>query len=145
MAFHRDVLEKLKGFRGVLRCAEGMDMAMGAGEAGHAIFYETDSLVMHHHVQTRFRNVFSYFVYHGLKAIILRQRYRDFMRTPIVLRSPVLLLLGAPLIALVNCLGVFLRNPRMAQRLHTAPVVYILKLAWCWGAVRGLIGRGADV
>lgn len=144
MAFQRDALKKLGGFRGTLRCAEDMDLALRAVKEKSTILFEPDSNVMHHHVRKRFKSVFSYYVYHGSKSIILRQRYRHFMWTPFVLQSPLLLILGAPMIALMVTMEIYLRNPRLARLLHTAPLVYILKLAWCWGAARGLAGEETD-
>ena len=43
-----------------------------------------------------------------------------------------------PMIALKVTAEIYLGNRRLARYLWTAPVICVLKLAWCWGAAYGL-------
>ena len=60
------------------------------------------------------------------------------MRTPFVLRSRFLIILAAPLIALRVTFDIYMGNYCLRRVVHTLPIVYALKLAWCWGAACGL-------
>jgi hypothetical protein len=75
---------------------------------------------------------------HASKTILLHNQYDALLQTPFVLRSPGLILLAAPLIALVVTLGIYANSPGLVRYSWTAPLVYAQKLAWCWGAARGL-------
>jgi GT2 family glycosyltransferase len=144
MAFHRSVLLSLNGFDETLRIAADMDLVLRARRQRLPVYFEPDSLVTHHHDRKYLFHVFAYSARHAAATIALRNRYRRLMRTPLVLRSPVPLLLGSPVIALVSSLGIFLRNPQLAKLFYTSPVVYGLKLAWCRGAARGLKALSAS-
>lgn len=141
MAIQRKVLSALNGFNESLRIAEDMDLILRARIQGYGIYFFPESLVMHHHDRKRLSQIVGYSIQHAMSTIHLRNRYGEFMKTPFVLRSPLFLILGAPLIAMVATCAIFLRNPLMARFIHAAPVVFGLKLAWCWGAAKGLNGR----
>jgi hypothetical protein len=105
---------------------------------GYRIFFAVDAIITHDPARTSLTSIFRYSTDHASHTITLRNKYRKLMRTPFVLRSEVLVLLAAPLIALRVTLGIYMANLRLLRFIHTAPVVYALKLAWCWGAARGL-------
>ena len=86
-------------------------------------------------------SVLGYAAAHAAETILFRQRFRELLRTPLVLFSPVLILLAAPLIALKTTAGIYLGNRKLIRCCHTIPLVYLIKLAWCWGAARGLRSR----
>lgn len=138
MAFQRSVLLSLNGFDETLPFATDMDLVLRARRQGLRVHFEPDSLVTHHHDRKHLFHVLAYSARHAAATIRIRNRYRQLMRTPFVLRSPVPLLLGSPVIALVSSLGLFVRNPLLVKYFYTSPVVYGLKLAWCRGAAKGL-------
>ena len=66
----------------------------------------------------------------------IRMRHRDVLAAPVILRSGVLLIVLAPLVALLNTTRIFVRDRALWKYLHVFPAVYLTKLAWCWGAAR---------
>jgi GT2 family glycosyltransferase len=137
MGFERSVLDELKGFQKSKR-AEDMDFVIRAREKGYRPFFVPDAIVTHDPDRTTLGEIMKYSAMHAAETICLRNEYRHVLKTPFILRSPVLILASAPIIALKVTAGIYLRNLKFAKFLHTLPIVFLLKLAWCWGAARGL-------
>lgn len=138
MGFRRSALEELRRFGEGTDPVDDMELILRARTKGYGIYYVPDAVVTHDPERTTLSSIFEYSAEHASKTILLRNEYRALLRTPFVLRSPALLLVASPLIALKVTMGIYLRNRRLARLYWTAPCVYALKLAWCWGASRGL-------
>lgn len=138
MAFRRAVLDEIGMFRREQWCAEDTEIGLRARSLGYRIFFEPGAVVIHDPDRTTFADIFRYAVEHARATIHLRNKYRSLLGTPSVLRSPGRLLIGSPFIALLVTAGIYAGNLRLMKFIWTAPVVYGLKLAWCWGAARGL-------
>ena len=141
MGFRRSVLEELSGFQESLRTAQDMEFVLRARLKGYKIFFTSDAIVVHDPERTTLASISTYATQHAAATISLRNRYRSLLRTPFILRSSVLLLFFAPLIALKVTFQIYLSNVSLAKLFRTAPLVYVLKLAWCWGAYSGLRSR----
>jgi len=128
--FRRSLLEDVGLFRGTWRLAEDTEFLLRARTRGYRPYFEPRAVVTHHTPRHRFGEVLRYSAQHATVTIRLRLRYPELTGTPRLFRSPLLLMLAAPLIALRVTAGVYLSSPRMWRLLHTAPVVYGLKLAW---------------
>lgn len=138
MGFHRSVLEKLQGFEKGRRVASDTEFALRARQSGYRIYFTPEAVVMHCPEYTTLPFVFRYAEHHASHTILLRNQYRALLETPAFFDSPGLILMASSLIALKVTLGIYLGNIELAKRFWTAPLVYGLKLAWCWGAARGL-------
>ena len=115
-----------------------MELILRARAKGYRVWFESKAVVTHDPERRRVADIFKYTIQHAATTIILRSQYRRILRTPFILRSSALTLLAAPMIALKVCLNIYSRNFYIAKLIWTAPVVYGLKLAWCWGAAKGL-------
>lgn len=138
MGFRRSLFEEVGGFYSENTINSDMRFILEARQLGHQIYFIPEAVIIHDPERTSFSSIFKYTAYHGSGTIILRNRYKKLLRTPFVLRSPWLILVAAPVIALKVTAGIFFNNHRNLKYIRTAPVVYALKLAWCWGAARGL-------
>ncbi len=139
MGFRRPVLKALNGFQEGRRTAPDMECILRARLQKYSIRFVPEAVVIHAPAgMTTFSRIWQYSARHASHTILLRQQYQTVMQTPFVLRSPVLILLCAVFIALKVTCGIYLNNVNLFRFFHTAPVVYALKLAWCWGAARGL-------
>ena len=138
MGVRRSLFDEVKGFPDVHPVAPDTHFILKAREAGYQIRFVPEAVVTHDHTRTSFSSIFRYSAGHASETIILRNKYRLLMGTPFVLRSPGLLLAAAPVIALKVTADIYIKNISNAKFICTAPVVYALKLAWCWGAARGL-------
>lgn len=138
MGFQRPVLEELQGFKADTEHAEDMEFIIRARQKGYRPFFAHDVVVTHDPDRDTITSIFKYSASHASNTIILRNRYKSVLKTPFVLRSPLLVILAAPVIAFKVTASIYLKNPDLVKYFKTIPIVYALKLAWCWGAARGL-------
>jgi GT2 family glycosyltransferase len=138
MAFRRSVIKELEGFQADIPCADDTELALRARAKGYRVAFAPCATVTHDPERTTLKDIVKYAASHASTTIHFRNHYRTLLKTPFVLQSPVLLLMAAPVIALKVTAGIYLQNPHLARLFWTAPMVYVLKLAWCWGAARGL-------
>jgi glycosyltransferase involved in cell wall biosynthesis len=115
-----------------------MEFILRARSQGFTITYAPEAVVCHDPPRVTLGEVLDYAAAHSAETILLRHRFRELLRTPFILFSPSLLLLAAPVIALKTTTGIFLGNRGLIRDIHTFPVVYLIKLAWCWGAAKSL-------
>jgi glycosyltransferase involved in cell wall biosynthesis len=144
MAFHRSVLKDLGGFVSKTGHADDMDIILRARLKGYRIFFVPDALVTHVPARSTLYGILKYSAVHASTTIDLRNQYRSLLNTPFIFGSPALILAAAPLIALKVTSKIYLSNPELLRYICTAPVVYALKLAWCWGAANGLRKRSKE-
>ena len=137
MGIKRSVLEELGGFNEESQVPD-MDFLFRARSKGHRVWFTPGAVVVHDPERTNFVDILKHASERASKMILLRRQYGPLLRTPFVLRSPGLILLAAPLIALAVTFEIFARNLRLVPYSWTAPLIYAQKLAWCWGAARGL-------
>ena len=138
MGFRRSVLDELGGFDEKVKMAEDMQFILRARSKGYRIYHACDAVVTHKHDRASLGSVFRYSAKHASATILVRNEYQTLLRTPFVLRSSFLTIMAAPAIALKVTLGIYRHNQRLVRVFWTAPLVYALKLAWCWGAACGL-------
>ena len=142
MGFQRAIFEELKGFRVNGHLCQDMELILRARSLGYYPYFEAEAIVTHDPDRNTFAAALSHSAFRASETILLRKQYRSLLKTPVVLRSPLLLLAFAPLIALKVTTGIYFGNRRLIRHLWSVPVVYLLKLAWCWGAARSLWKRG---
>lgn len=137
MGWRRSILEELRGFDEASRTPD-TELVLRARRRGYGVHFAPEAVVTHVPERATLRVLLAYAAEHAASTILLRQEYRALLRTPFVLRAPSLLLLLAPLIALKVTGHIYLSRRELRREWRTAPVVYGLKLAWCWGAAWGL-------
>ncbi|NQT88311.1 glycosyltransferase family 2 protein [bacterium] len=138
MAYRRSFLDSLGGFDGSRRCAADMEFSLRARLRGHQFRFVPDAVVVHDPDRLTLRCILGYAATHAGATIHLRHRYWALLQTPWLLDSPTLLALASPLVALWVTARIYTRTPRLLRLLHTLPVVYASKIAWCWGAARSV-------
>ncbi len=118
-----------------------MEYILRARQRGFTITYAPEAVITHDPQRVTLGSVLAYAAAHAAETILLRHRFRELLRTPPVLFSPVLILLAAPVIAFKTTAGIYLGNRKLLRFFHAIPLVYLIKLAWCWGAARGLLSQ----
>jgi GT2 family glycosyltransferase len=141
MGFRRETIERVGGFENKERCAEDMEFVLRARTKGYRPWFAPEAAVTHLPDRTSLPDILRYAAQHARSTCLLRQRYAT-LHTPFVLRSPALLLMAAPLIALKVTAGIYAGDRAMLRLWWSAPVVYATKLAWCAGAARALREHG---
>jgi glycosyltransferase involved in cell wall biosynthesis len=138
MGFQRRVVEDIGQFR-VDTVIPDMEYILRAREKEYIIAYAPQALITHDPPRVAFGDVLRYAAAHASHTILMRLQHREMLRTPFILFSPLFILLAAPLLALKVTAGIYLGNRQLLKHPATIPTVYLIKLAWCWGAARGLI------
>ena len=141
MALQREVFISSGGFKPGYKI---MDMELGVRllEAGRTFYYAPDVIVTHYPERANIRETMAHYASYSFYTIQLRNQYQKVLNTPLILRSSILLLVLSPFIALGETVQIFSSNRYLLRYLHTAPAIYLLKLAWCWGAFKGLRSIG---
>lgn len=138
MGFRRHVLEGHAGFEEGRRSAPDNELVFRLHRAGVRVWFDPRARVEHRPERTNFRRAVAYAYHQARHSIHLRLRFGAMLRTPWWMGSPVLLRVLSPGIALGKTLQIFGRGLDGLRFLHTAPVIVCIKVAWCWGAARGL-------
>lgn len=134
MGFRRDVLKELGGFSNEFPLTDDMDISCRAGLNGYELLFIPHASVLHNHNRISLPLMLKSAFRTGCSSILLRNKYSELMNTPFILRSPLLLLLTSPLIALKATGDIYLKNSYLRNFVKTFPVVYMLKMAWSIGA-----------
>jgi len=138
MGIRRHAFETIGGFH-TGSIIPDMEFILQARQQGLTITFTTEAQVSHYPDRNTLGQVVKYAANHAAHTILLRRRFRQLLHVPRFIFSPTLLLLASPIIAFKSVMGIFLGNRKMLRYLHTLPVIFLNKLAWCWGAAQGLI------
>jgi GT2 family glycosyltransferase len=117
---------------------EDADWMMRARIEGITLSFYPWARVWHRTQRHTFRSVLSHAELWGNYSIVTRHRYSHLNPLPVILRRSWSLVALAPLIAAGVTARIFVRNSGARRYLHTAPVVFLAKTAWCWGAAKRL-------
>ena len=149
VSMRRAAFEQVGLFDKDLTFDEDADWMMRARRKGFTLRFYPRARIWHRTQRSSFHATISHAELWGSYSIITRHRYRDLQPLPSVLARWWSLLGCSPLIAAAVTAGIYARNPRTFRYLHTSPVVFLAKMAWCWGAARrlkkGLWPREADI
>lgn len=141
LGVQRGVFTRIGPFEAGRRMAPDTEFVLRARRAGLQPVFCPAARVLHvPEDRHTWRALLDYAASHAAATVLLRQRYRDVLHTPPGLGSPALLLAAAPLVAAVATARLYLANPRLWHQFWTIPPVFLTKVAWCFGAARGLRG-----
>ena len=118
------------------RC-EDMDWTIRMARAGCGLWFAPEAVVAHRPGASA-RGVWAKWAESGYYSAMVRRRYPGVAyrsQAGALLARPWLLRLLSPLIALAATARIFCA-PGMWRYAHTAPVVWLTRVAWCWGAAR---------
>jgi GT2 family glycosyltransferase len=123
---------------------EDADWMMRAREKGFTLQFYPSARIWHRTQRSSFQATIAHAQIWGDYSIITRHRYRDVQPLPFILSHWWSLLAFSPLIAAAVTARIYARNPRTVHYLYTSPVIFLAKMAWCWGAARRL-QKGFDL
>jgi GT2 family glycosyltransferase len=140
MGFQRSVLEDVGPFDRRALHGEDIDYIFRARLKGHTPCFVPDAVVVHRPERHVLAHTVRYAMTHAGMSLALRLKYAPLLRTPLVLRRPLLLALATPLIGLYMTARIYLGDVSLLRHFPTVPVVFFLKVAWCLGALRAHVG-----
>lgn len=115
--------------------SQDYEWTMRLYEKGISLWFEPVPAILHiANGQSTFKAVWDSWVRNGYYNWLIRQKYSHILKTPAVLRSPLLVLLLSPILSLVPTFRIAKTSPKNFIRyLYLLPFVYLTKIAWCWG------------
>jgi glycosyltransferase involved in cell wall biosynthesis len=115
-----------------------MNYILHARKLRYPLFYSPVPFVTHKPIQLSFLQMMKYEKKRSFYTIQLRFLFKEILRTPFVMRSSGLLLISAPIVAFAKTIQIYLVNLKLLKYIYTVPIVFLFKMAWCWGAYQGL-------
>lgn len=117
--------------------SQDVDWTTRMNRMGFQPYFWPDAAIQHWHNRTTISRVWRDCARSGYHARRVRLQHREVLHTPFFLRSRLLIMLFAPLIAAWVTGRIVFKNPStMIPRFYTLPAVFLTKIAWCWGAIQ---------
>jgi len=134
MLIEKAILEKVGMFDESFPRGQDFELSMKVRRAGYHLFFEPAAHIIHRPVRDTLGAVLRHSAGWARHSIRIRTKYKDTLKTPWILFSPLILRIFSPLIALAVMTGIFVKHPSVRRYWYTAPVVFLTKLVWCWAA-----------
>jgi len=135
LSVRRAVVEKAGRMDERLDRADDLEWTVRFRAHGYRLYFDPRARIYHDPPRRTMRAVWPHWTEDARDTLAVRLRYRDALGTPRLAGQRWFLLVAAPFIALWATARTF-RSWRTWQYGHTLPLVYLTKLAWCWGAFR---------
>lgn len=122
--------------------AEDLEWTVRFRALGYRLYFEPRAVIFHDPPRDTWSTVWQHWIGDAHDTLRVRLRYADLLRTPRLAKYRSIFLWGAPFVAAWATARTFGHSEVLRHYWHTLPVVYLTKLAWCWGAFRDFPGRG---
>lgn len=126
------------GFDPTLRHTEDIDFTLRLRAQGWTLWFEPRARVYHRPARVTLQQFWNYARRGGNFSVRMRLRHAEYYAMPFWSRWPWAWCLGAPLIAAVRTAQIYLRTPGLWRYLYCLPLVFLHKIAWCYGAADGV-------
>lgn len=136
LAIRRHVFDQVSGFDNSRIASEDSDLSIRLRQAGYNLFFEPQAAVHHIPPRSTLKGMLKHHFHQGKHSIKVDSRYNDNGAFPRILRAPRILILLSPLLAAGATLRVY-RSPAIIRAYFLlAPLIFLSKIAWCFGAAR---------
>jgi len=137
MSMDKEVIAQVGGMDETLHRVEDIDWTTRLRRAGYQPYFWPSAAVDHQHNRHNLKLVWEDCASSGARMRFVRLNHKDLLQAPGILRYPGLILWLSPFIAAWTTLKIVAKQPKVFLRFwHTLPVIYLTKIAWCWGASR---------
>ena len=138
LGFTRKAFEITGDWDELLARSQDFDWTLRLNQKGIVQWFESEPSVLHIAFrQSTFASLWNSWENNGYCNWLVRQKYRNLLRTPGILLHPLLVLLFAPLLSLIPTFRIAFTSPRNFFRyFYLLPFVYLTKIAWCWGVYK---------
>ncbi len=131
----REVVERAGPMEESLDRAHDLDWTVRFRSLGYTLYFEPRALVVHDPPRHTWRDVIAHWTGDARDTLRVRLQHRHLLNTPRLAAHRSVFLWGSPAVAAWATARTF-AHPGTWRYLHTLPVVYLTKLAWCWAAFR---------
>ncbi len=134
LSVNRSVVERAGLMEPHKNRAEDLQWTVGFRALGYRLYFEPKAIICHDPARCTPRAVWRHWTNDAPDTIRVRLRYAQLLQTPHLARYRSIFLWGAPCVATWATARTFANSQTFRQYWHTLPLVYLTKLAWCWGA-----------
>lgn len=136
MSVHREVVERVGKMNPYLKRAHDLEWTVRFRLNGFFLHFEPRALVLHDQPRCTFSSIWKHWVNDAQDTLYVRLLYQSQLNTPRLAAHRNIYLWGSPLVAAWATARAFAHHNTLINYWYTLPVVYLTKLAWCWGAYR---------
>jgi len=130
----RDLVERVGLMDENLDRGQDTEWTLRMRRYGYTLHFVPEAVVTHLPSVRTFRGTLATWYRSGMFNAWVRRQYRDLIAPPPFDGSPLLQRVLSPAVAFAVAVRVFARDPRLLRYVHTFPVIFATKVAWCWGA-----------
>ena len=141
LSIRREVIEKAGEMEAHLTRAEDLEWTVHLRAMGYTLYFDPQAVVFHDPPRRTLTAVWRHWTRDAHDTLSVRLQYAPLLQTPRLARHRLLFLWGAPLVAAWATARTFGHPQTLVQYGYTLPVVYLTKLAWCWGAFKHFPAR----
>lgn len=136
MSVRRTVWQHVGDMNENLDRAQDLDWVLTMREHGYTLYFEPRAQVWHYPARYNFASVMKHWTTTGQYMWTVVMRHRELFDLPALLSNRWLMLVLAPWTAAFLTIRIYFYHRAMWQYLYILPLIYITKLAWCWGVFR---------
>jgi glycosyltransferase involved in cell wall biosynthesis len=114
--------------------AEDLEWTVRFRSLGYRLYFEPTALIVHCPARFSLTSVWHHWIYDAPHTLQIRLRYTHLLQTPALVQFRWAFFWLAPVIAAWATWRTFAHLRTRVLYWHTVPLVYMTKLAWCWGA-----------
>jgi GT2 family glycosyltransferase len=134
LSVRRTVVERVGRMEARLTRAEDLEWSARMRASGYRLYFEPRAVVHHDPPRRTMSTVWRHWTTDAHDTLDVRLRYARLLQTPRLAKHRWAFLWAWPAIALWATARTFSHPRTLRQYWHTLPLVYLTKLAWCWGA-----------
>lgn len=137
MSLSRTVWDSIGGFNHN-PAGEDTDFSLRALADGINLVFNPTYFVYHLPSRRKLRDLFQHAFFFGLYSIKANRKYWDVLYVPLLLRYNILTILFSPLLAYGVIFQMVIVEKLPLRYWHTLPLVFLIKIIWCFGFARQL-------
>jgi GT2 family glycosyltransferase len=136
LSVRRSVVERVGEMRSHFRRAEDLEWTTRFRALGYALYFDPRAIVEHDPARCTWSTVWRHWTTDAHDTLSVRLRYASLLHTPRLAKYRSIYLWGAPMVAAWATARTFAHHQIIKRYWYTLPLVFVTKLAWCWGAFR---------
>ena len=135
-ALRKNIFSKFGGFdeNYPLPAGEDFDLTLRISKGGYSLLFDPEAWIMHLPARNSLKTLLRHSFTIGLYSTKIDMRYQKEIGLPSWLLNRTAILISSPILAMGATLNTYWRTPNSVQFIFSLPVVYLAKIAWCFGA-----------
>jgi GT2 family glycosyltransferase len=136
LSVRRAVVEEAGVMETHFRRAEDLEWTARFRALGYTLYFDPRAVVVHDPSRRTWPPIWRHWTGDAHDTLSVRLRYPHLLQTPRLAKHRSIFLWAAPLVAAWATARTFEHPQTLWRYWRTLPLVYLTKLAWCWGAFK---------